>query len=589
MQMFLVLLALSGGLQSPPQNPDSAARLTRCFVSMLRGAATPDGADATIIVVSDGLPCGIANFGMPAVRQNGATEAVVTEPPKHGTVAFVAPRIEYRAERAYVGEDRFAYEAQATGPNGVPVTLRVRVKADVRAAPFAQAAPEPAPIRIGPGIPAPQRIKNVNPVYPADARTAGVQGTVVIEATIGSDGHVRDAVVRRSIPQLDAAALDAVRQWEFRPTVVNGRAVPIIMTVTVNFSVSGPGGAPAAGGTPAPGGAPAGGSPPGGPVLPNVSNIPLPRIANPDFESGRQSLERKQYEDALRSFRRASDTQGRQCAACFFGMALAYDGLGAYKNAVESCDRALDFAGDDRRFVVDVRQTKGLALQRLAELKDEKKLREAESEFRAALSIDPDAAYLHFHLGVVLMQQFRDVEGVDELKRELALRPKSVNSDTAGALIANPRRAREAYAPEFSIVTESKELLELANLRGKVVVLAFWATWCQVCVQTAIPWLRDIQKRHARDPFVMIGMSEDNDERVMREFIAANRMDWAQYWDRDRKIQQRYEVRSWPTFVVIDDEGIARFRAGGYQPTVGARLEDEIRRELKAAASRNKP
>jgi protein TonB len=61
---------------------------------------------------------------------------------------------------------------------------------------------------------------------------------VIIEAVIGTDGRVQEARVLRSIPLLDQAALDAVRQWEYSPTTLNGVAVPVIMTVTVNFQIS---------------------------------------------------------------------------------------------------------------------------------------------------------------------------------------------------------------------------------------------------------------------------------------------------------------------------------------------------------------
>jgi TonB family protein len=101
------------------------------------------------------------------------------------------------------------------------------------------AQPPAQPVRIGQGIPPPQKTKDVRPVYPRDAQAARVSGVVVIEATIGEDGKVRDAVVLRSIPLLDQASIDAVRQWEFTPTVVDGRPVPVIMTVTVNFALQG--------------------------------------------------------------------------------------------------------------------------------------------------------------------------------------------------------------------------------------------------------------------------------------------------------------------------------------------------------------
>jgi TonB family protein len=100
-----------------------------------------------------------------------------------------------------------------------------------------------APVRVGGNVRPPRKIRDVRPVYPAEALAAGVQGIVIVEATIGADGKVADARVLRSAPPLDQAALDAVRQWEFEPTTVDGVPTPIIVTVTVNFSLGG--GAPA--------------------------------------------------------------------------------------------------------------------------------------------------------------------------------------------------------------------------------------------------------------------------------------------------------------------------------------------------------
>jgi periplasmic protein TonB len=97
--------------------------------------------------------------------------------------------------------------------------------------------PPSAPVRVGGNIKAPTKTRNVNPVYPPIAQSARVQGVVIIEATIGPDGRVKDAKVLRSIPLLDQAALDAVKQWQFTPTLLNGVPVPVIMTVTVNFTL----------------------------------------------------------------------------------------------------------------------------------------------------------------------------------------------------------------------------------------------------------------------------------------------------------------------------------------------------------------
>jgi protein TonB len=96
---------------------------------------------------------------------------------------------------------------------------------------------DPAAIRIGGGITPPRKTVHIDPVYPPDAKEAKIQGVVILEVLIGADGKVEQTKVLRSIPQLDQAAVDAVRQWEFTPTLLNGEAKKVIMTVTVNFTL----------------------------------------------------------------------------------------------------------------------------------------------------------------------------------------------------------------------------------------------------------------------------------------------------------------------------------------------------------------
>lgn len=111
--------------------------------------------------------------------------------------------------------------------------VAAKAKADAAAA---KARARRAPVRIGGQIKPPTKVKDVKPVYPAIARSAGVAGVVTIEATIGEDGKVIEAKVVRSIPLLDQAALDAVRQWEYMPSLLNGVPVPVLVTVTINFT-----------------------------------------------------------------------------------------------------------------------------------------------------------------------------------------------------------------------------------------------------------------------------------------------------------------------------------------------------------------
>jgi TonB family protein len=109
----------------------------------------------------------------------------------------------------------------------------------VEATPLPAEAPPPTrPLRVGGGIREPRKLRNVNPVYPADAVQARVQGVVVLECTIDPAGKVVAVRKLRGVPLLTEAAVAAVKQWEYTPTLLNGAPVPVVMTVTVNFKLS---------------------------------------------------------------------------------------------------------------------------------------------------------------------------------------------------------------------------------------------------------------------------------------------------------------------------------------------------------------
>ena len=91
---------------------------------------------------------------------------------------------------------------------------------------------------MGGDIKEPTKTKNVSPVYPDIAKQARVQGIVILECTISPQGRVTDVKVLRGIPLLDQAGIDAVKQWQYTPTLLNGVPVPVIMTVTVNFRLN---------------------------------------------------------------------------------------------------------------------------------------------------------------------------------------------------------------------------------------------------------------------------------------------------------------------------------------------------------------
>ena len=121
---------------------------------------------------------------------------------------------------------------------GVPGGVVGGVVADL---PEAAAAGRPVKaVRVGGDIREPRKVVDVPPVYPEMALKARVEGIVIIEATIDERGRVREAKVLRGVPVLDEAALEAVRQWVYTPTLLDGVPRPVIMTITVRFQIKAP-------------------------------------------------------------------------------------------------------------------------------------------------------------------------------------------------------------------------------------------------------------------------------------------------------------------------------------------------------------
>ena len=160
-----------------------------------------------------------------------------TQPPQQASLVSSPAPIRAPSEIAPEAERTTSIGAPVGPPGDLPEAGIGTVGAAPVAPETPPATPVPTPVRPGGVIKTPTKVRHVPPIYPAIAQQARVEGVVIIEAVIGVDGRVKEAQILRSKPLLDDAALEAVRQWEFTPTTLNGVPVPVIMTVTVNFTL----------------------------------------------------------------------------------------------------------------------------------------------------------------------------------------------------------------------------------------------------------------------------------------------------------------------------------------------------------------
>jgi TonB family protein len=124
----------------------------------------------------------------------------------------------------------------ALGSVSEQVNVRAPAPVVVTEPPQPAAANVATPIRVGGSIRTPRKTLDVRPIYPPDANAAGLEGDIYIEAVITREGNVADARVVQGVPLLNRAALEAVRQWRYTPTMLNGVPTDVSMTVRVSFS-----------------------------------------------------------------------------------------------------------------------------------------------------------------------------------------------------------------------------------------------------------------------------------------------------------------------------------------------------------------
>ena len=208
--------------------------ITLCLAMTVTGCAAPPSADV------DAAKAAVDKAATDRADQYAAESLKAAQDARAALDAELKAQ-EGKWVKSYDKTRELAVAAKAAGDKAAADAVAGKEKAEAVAAKAkadaaARARARRAPVRVGGQIKPPTKVKDVKPVYPAIAQSARVAGAVTIEATIGEDGKVVDARVVRSVPLLDQAALDAVRQWEYMPSLLNGVPVPVLVTVTINFT-----------------------------------------------------------------------------------------------------------------------------------------------------------------------------------------------------------------------------------------------------------------------------------------------------------------------------------------------------------------
>ncbi|HEX7287542.1 MAG TPA: redoxin family protein [Candidatus Angelobacter sp.] len=290
---------------------------------------------------------------------------------------------------------------------------------------------------------------------------------------------------------------------------------------------------------------------------------------------------KKRYDLALESYHKADKLSRHTSALAYLRIASINRLQGNFSDALDDAKHALKLAGDDKHFAVQAHLFRASLLSSMASKPTDKKFREAEEDVRAALALQPENAVARYNLGMVLLKQERDSEGVAELTAFTAISGADpADVARARSYAANPLRARTPFAPGFSFTTLEKENISNVALKGKVVLLDFWGTWCPPCRQS-VPMLIALNKKYANKPFQLVGISSDHDEEIWRSYVQDHRMTWTEYIDHSGSVLKAFDIDAYPTYILIDKDGVVRLRQSGLGPFTGGALEEAIDKALK--------
>jgi thiol-disulfide isomerase/thioredoxin len=290
-----------------------------------------------------------------------------------------------------------------------------------------------------------------------------------------------------------------------------------------------------------------------------------------------KALSDNNFHEAEKQFRKLSKANA-DCIACLLGLGKAEAAIGEFEKAYAAFDEVLKRT-QDKHARMSARRLKAEAYI------SAKNPSKAELELRSAIT-EEDLPDLHFLLGATLMRLNRDDQGKEELNKFVAATDDSKLAGIARKYIDNPDRVRKPYAPDLSFRALDGEEWSLERLKGKVVVMDFWATWCPPC-RASVGELKELVKRYPQDRLVLISISADDDDKTWRDYVSNHKMNWVHYRDQDKSVLKTFGVRGFPTYMIIDGNGLIRKQLSGENPqlSLAGRIKDVLKDmpELKDA------
>jgi thiol-disulfide isomerase/thioredoxin len=269
-------------------------------------------------------------------------------------------------------------------------------------------------------------------------------------------------------------------------------------------------------------------------------------------------LKKHMLEPALDSFKKADKQDGGHCVACQKKILKYASELRDWKTAEAAAGELVAEAqGDTNTALAHYQLGVMLMSEGLDKHKDDAFTR-AHDEMTKALAAGPNFPDAIFADGQILAHLKQDDAAKAQFERFVKMRQADdPNRQRALRYISQPELARARMAPAFAVNTMDGQRVSLDDLKGKVVLLDFWATWCGPC-REALPHMKNIAKNFQGQPLVILSVSLDQDEQKWKDFIAKNGMTWLHYRDGgfNGPVSRMFSVGAIPHTFTIDADGV---------------------------------
>jgi len=306
---------------------------------------------------------------------------------------------------------------------------------------------------------------------------------------------------------------------------------------------------------------------------------PTNEKAQKTYQHAVEHLQRHDRIAALEEFKKADKQDGGHCLGCQERMIRYGIEQGEWKTAETAAEEMVAEAQGPKATALAHYQMGLVLVNEGVDRHKEDMFHGAHEEMTKALAAAPNFPDAIFADGRALAYLKQDDAAKVRFEEYVKMRPADTpQRQRALRFISEPELARARMAPPFAVTTLDGQRISMDELTGKVVLIDFWATWCGPC-RAALPHVRDIAKKFAGQPLVVLSISLDRDERKWKEFVAKNEMTWPQYLDGGfgGPVANMFGVRAIPHTFTIDADGVLQ------EEHIGDASEGKLKKLVKRA------